>query len=180
MFGRTPRLPSDRAPKLERDEHVITWAATESGGVVVVTNRGLWLPDADARIGWHEIHKAAWADGTLTVIGSTAILEPAQSRPEYALAVDAPPTSVRLKDPGAVPRRVRERVTNSVAFTSVYPVAGGGSARVVARRVSGQDGLRWSVRLEGGSAANYEADPLVREMVDELVASAKASILATE
>ncbi len=175
MFGRTSRLPSDLAPTLERDERVITWARAEDGGAVVVTNRGLWLPGVNVRIGWHEIHKAAWADGTLTVIGSTA-----DPRPEYALAVDAPPTSVRLKEPGAVPRRVRERVNNSVAFTSVYPVAGGGSARVVARRVSGQDGLRWSVRLEGGSAANYEADPLVREMVDELVASAKASILATE
>jgi hypothetical protein len=174
VFGRTPRLPSELAPELERDERVITWARA-GDGAVVVTNRGLWLPGAGERIGWHEIHKAVWAEGTLTVIGSTA-----DPRPEYAVAVDAPAVSVHIDDPGAVPRRIRERVNNSVAFTSVYPVAGGGSARVVARRVSGQDGLRWSVRLEGVSARNYEDDPLVRETVDDLVASAKASILATE
>ena len=49
MFGRTPKLPADLTPKLDREERVITWAPAE-GSAIVVTNRGLWLPGADARL----------------------------------------------------------------------------------------------------------------------------------
>jgi len=177
--------------------------------VVVVTNYGLWLPGREAqpgaeappgpeeqpgaeslpgpeeqpgpaaqsgpatRLGWHEIHKAAWAEGTLTVTGSSAT-----PGADYSIAADVQPLAVRIDDPGAVPRRVRERVNASVAFTSAYPVPGGGSARVVARRVAGRDGLAWSVRFEGAAAKNQD-DPAVRAVVDQSVADAKASILAT-
>jgi hypothetical protein len=153
---------------LERDERVLAWAHA-GDAAVVVTNRGLWLPGA-ARLGWHEIQKAAWADGVLTITGASAT--PAA---DYSVATDAAPVSVQLTSPGMVPRRVRERVNASVAYTSLYPVPGGGSARVVARRVSGRDGLTWSVRFEGAATRNQE-DPAVRAAVDQFVTSAKASI----
>jgi hypothetical protein len=170
VFGRMPKLPAALTPALERDERVLAWAPT-AGAAVVVTNRGLWLPDSP-RLGWHEIHKAAWADGTLTVTPAT--MTPG---PDYAIASDATPVTVTLAEPGMVPRRVRERVTASVAFTSVYPVPDGGSARVVGRRVSGRDGLIWSVRFEG-TAGHQEDDPAVRASVDQFVASSKSSISA--
>ena len=69
--------------------------------------------------------------------------------------------------------RVRERVTGSVAYTSHHPLPTGGAARVVARRVSGRNGLAWSVRFEGG--VDHD-DPVVREVTADLVAAAKASI----
>jgi hypothetical protein len=257
VFGRTPRLPADLSPKLEREERVIAWARAEDSAIVV-TNRGLWLPGADGRLGWHEIHKAVWAEGELTVTGAVftppvgsaptasageAIPDDTDARdtdtndiddtetetdteapdsdapdadagavdagapdpdggsdayvgsdpegapiaaglvpdagPGYSLASDAAPIRIPIAEPGAVPRRVRERVTASVAFTSLYPVPGGGGARVVARRVSGRDGLTWSVRLEGGAAQNQD-NPVVRAAVDQLVSAAKASISAVD
>ncbi len=211
MFGRVPRLPADLSPKLEREERVLAWARAEESAIVV-TNRGLWLPGVDTRVGWHEIHKAAWNEGVLTVTGAVftdaappvaADESPAGTDPDdvpeadsveidsveidpvatepvpvgagYTFATDATPIRVRIAEPDAVPRRVRERVNASVAFTSLYPVPGGGAARVVARRVSGRDGLRWSVRMEGAAVKNQD-HPDVRAAVDDLVADAKASI----
>jgi hypothetical protein len=176
VFGRTPKLPADLTPKLDRDERVITWAKAE-GAAIVVTNRGLWLPNVEARTGWHEIHKAAWADGVLTVTGAEFTTDDAHAG--YAMATDATPTRIPIAVPGAVPRRVRERVNASVAFTSLYPVPGGGAARVVARRVSGQDGLTWSVRLEGPATKNA-SHPDVQAAVDQLVSDAKASIAVVD
>jgi hypothetical protein len=186
VFGRKPKLPANLMPALDRNERVLAWARARGSedAVVVVTNYGLWLPGASApdaegalgataRLGWHEIHKAAWAEGTLTVTGSSAT-----PGADYSISADVPPITVRIEDPGAVPRRVRERVNASVAFTSAYPVPGGGSARVVARRVAGRDGLTWSVRFEGAATKNQD-DPGVRAVVDQSVADAKASILAT-
>ncbi len=197
MFGRTPKLPADLTPKLDREERVITWARADDAAIVV-TNRGLWLPGADSRLGWHEIHKAAWAEGVLTVTGAIftpgvdSHTEDVGTDPEgapvasglvpadgYTFATDAAPIRVRIPEPGPVPRRVRERVNASVGFTSLYPVPGGGAARVVARRVSGRDGLTWSVRLESGAEKNQDV-PEVRAAVDQLVASAKASISAVD
>ena len=41
---------------------------TEPGpGAVVVTTRGLFLPGRE-RLGWHQIHKASWANPKLTVV----------------------------------------------------------------------------------------------------------------
>jgi len=187
VFGRTPKLPADLRPDLERDERVIAWARA-GDAAIVVTNRGLWWPGRPERIWWHEIHKATWADGRLTVTGAVPVpAAPAagpvdEPRPDvaehsgYVLVEDAPPISVMLTEPGAVPRRLRERVNASVAYTTLYPVPGGG-ARVVGRRVSGRDGLRWSVRFEGAVQSD---DPAVRAAVDQFVSESKASIAVVE
>jgi hypothetical protein len=167
VFGRK-KLPAALTPELERDERVLAWAETGSSALVA-TNRGLWLPDS-VRMGWHEVHKATWADGTLTITGSSS--EPLDG---FALVSDRPPVTFALADPGVLPRRVRDRVTASVAISTVHKVPGGGSARVVGRRVSGQDGLTWSVRLE---QVADEKDPAVRAYIADLVAAAKASLLS--
>jgi hypothetical protein len=174
MFGRMPKLPDSLRPDLERDERVLAWAHAPSDSAVVVTNRGLWLPDRP-RLGWHEIHKATWSEGALTVTGSTMT-----SAGDYSIATDASPVRITLEDPDKVPQRVRERVTASVAYTSLYPVpGGGGGARVVGRRVSGRDGLSWSVRYDGAAAAHAD-DPAVRAATDEFVAQSKASIAVVD
>jgi hypothetical protein len=172
VFGRAPKLPAALRPAFDSGERVLAWTPAGDERVVVVSNRGLWLPDRP-RLGWHEIHKATWADGVLTVTGSSLVA--AASGDDYSIVTDAPPVRITLADPGKVPQRVRERVTASVAYTSLYPGPGGGSARVVGRRVSGRDGLIWSVRFEG-AAVQGQDDPAVRAAVDQFVAEAKSSI----
>jgi len=130
----------------------------------VVTNRGLWLPGRE-RLGWHDIHKAAWSGRELRVVPA----EVAEVRDKYAVLVDAPPVSFLLLDPGEVPDQVRIRVTRSVAYTSHHALPQGG-VRVVGRRVSGVDGLSWAVRYDSG--APVDSEPVI-QVTDELVTAAQ-------
>jgi hypothetical protein len=172
LFGRRPKLPVALRPALEADERVLAWAAAGSSGAtgqdtaLVVTNRGLWLPDG-VRLGWHEIHKAAWSGRELRVIPA----EVAEVRDDYAVLVDSPPVTFLLLEPGEVPDQVRTRVTRSVAYTSHHPLPQGG-VRVVGRRVSGVDGLSWAVRYDSGTPV--DAEPVI-ELTGELVRGAQAA-----
>lgn len=164
LFRRRPKLPADRRPALERDERILAWAETSSDGVVVVTNRGLWLPGLN-RLGWHEIHKAVWSGRQLGVTPAEVVEE----RDGYVVVADQPVVSYLLIDPGDVPHEVRARVNRSVAYTVHHGLDSGG-VRVVARRRSGVDGLTWTVRYDHGAAAT---DPAVIELTRELVAKAR-------
>ena len=169
IFRRRPKLPADRRPSLEADERVLSWAyvGSEPGGpVAVATNRGLWPPDGP-RLGWHEIHKAAWSGRELRVTPA----EVAEVRDDYAVLVDAPVVSWLLLDPNELPEQVRARVTKSVAYTSHHPLPVGG-VRVVGRRVSGVDGLSWAVRYDSGTPV--DAEPVIK-VTNELVQAAQAS-----
>jgi len=153
---RRRRLPAELRPALERDERVLAWARTQpagtgrvgppGGGSVVATNLGLHLPGRPARLGWHEIHKAAWTGRELTVIPGAVVEE--QER--YVITADQPPITVVVPEPGDLPQVVRTRVTRSVSFSSHHLVPGGG-VRVVARRVPGVDGVSWAVRYDQGT-----------------------------
>ncbi len=165
LFRRRPKLPADKTPPLESEERVLCWSATADGQVLVATNRGLWLPGG-RRLGWHEIHKAAWSGRELVLTAA----EVAHERPGYSVLVDAPAGGYLLLEPGELPDQVRTRVTRSVAYTSHHHLPPNGGVRVVARRVSGVDGLTWSVRYDAKTAV--DADPIV-EATDQLVASAQ-------
>jgi len=165
---RRRRLPADRRPPLERDERMIAWAEVSPEGSVVVTNRGLWLPGRAARLGWHEIHKAVWSGRELSITPAVVVAR----RDGYAVVADEPVESLLLLDPGDVPHHVRARVTRSVAYTVRHPAPGGGGLRVVARRVSGVDGLTWTVRYDPGTDGDSEP---AREATAELVAQARAT-----
>jgi hypothetical protein len=167
FLRRRPKLPADRRPPLEKDERVLAWARIgegEDAPVMVATNRGLWLPDG-VRLGWHEIHKAAWSGRELRITPA----EVAEERTAYAVLVDAPVRGYLLLDPGELPDQVRTRVTRSVAYTSHHPLPVGG-VRVVGRRVSGMDGLSWAVRYDAGTP--MDAEPVVT-VTDELVGAAQ-------
>lgn len=152
---------------LDRDERVLTWARAVADSVVVVTTRGVWLPGR-SRLGWHEIHKAAWAGSRLTVTPSQRVAD----GDGYTVMADDVPVVVDLTDPGGVPAEVRNRVTRSVAHTTHHPLPGGG-VRVVARRVPGVDGLTWHVRYDEGTEAD---DPEVVAATASLVAEAAAPV----
>jgi hypothetical protein len=168
LFWRKPKLPAARRPPLERDERVLAWALTARDQVVVATNRGLWLPGADGvpgRLGWDQVHKAAWSGRELVIIPGEVVA----TLDGYLVTADAPQVVHSLPDPGDVPVQIRTRVTKSVGYTREHPLPGRGSARVVARRRPGVDGLYWTVRLEGGADVD---DPVVREVTGELVSAA--------
>ncbi|HWB37523.1 MAG TPA: hypothetical protein VHA75_16015 [Rugosimonospora sp.] len=175
LFWRKPRLPAADRPPLERDERVVAWARAAGGQVVVVTNKGLWLPArepgsaGDRRLGWHEIHKAAWSERELVITPSAVVAD----LEGYKVTADLPPVALTLPEPGDVPAQVRARVTRSVAYSTRHALPGQGAARVVARRWPGVDGLHWAVRLEGGADID---DPVVREVTKDLVDAAVADV----
>ena len=164
FFRRRPKLPAALRPALDSDERVLAWAAAGEDQAVVATNRGVLLPDR-GRLGWHQIHKATWSGRELRITPAEVAVE----RARYTVQVDAPVLTYLLLDPGDLPDQVRTRVTRSVAYTAHHPLPVGG-VRVVGRRVSGADGLTWSVRYDTGTPV--DAEPIVAA-TDELVGAAQ-------
>lgn len=170
MFGflKRRRLPAQDRPPLAAEERVVGWAGTAGDDALVVTTFGLWLPGAGERLGWHEIHKATWSGRQLTLIAARAVADVNG----YVVMEDLPPLALTLLEPDHVPEQVRVRVNRSVAYTSHHPLPGGGGVRVVARRVSGVNGLRWTVRYDEGVD---RTGPGVAEATGELVAQARTN-----
>jgi hypothetical protein len=166
FLRRRPSLPAALRPALEAEERVLTWAPVSDDQALVATNRGLWLPGG-GRLGWHEIHKAAWSGRELRITPA----EVSEERDGYTVLVDGPVRVFLLLAPGELPDQVRTRVTRSVAYTSHHPLQAGG-VRVVGRRVSGRDGLSWAVRYDSGTPVRV---PAVTELTDGLVAAARAT-----
>lgn len=173
MFGflKKRRLPADKRPALTADERVLSWAGATGDNVVVVTNLGLWLPGAAERLGWHEIHKATWSGRQLALVAAREL--PAAGSDDYVVMSDLPPLVLTLLDPDRVPDQVRTRVNKSIAHTSHHPLATGFGVRVAARRVSGVDGLRWTVRYDEGVDPSA---PGVAEQTAAFVAMARESL----
>ncbi|MGA3490270.1 hypothetical protein ACK8GG_19920 [Micromonosporaceae bacterium DT55] len=172
LFNRSKKLPADRRPPLERDERVLAWAPVAVGdGTVVVTNLGLWLPAAERRLGWHEVHKAIWSGRELAITAAEQVAE----RDGYLVMGDRPVDTFELPEPGAVPAQVRLRVTGSVFHTVHHPLPGGG-VRIAARRAPGVDGVTWTVRYDPGTRTD---DPEIVAETDRMVRAAQeASALA--
>src|SRR5215469_936168 len=169
LFRRRSALPAQHRPKLDRDERVVAWAMAPQGALVATT-KGLWLPgDPQARLGWHEIHKAAWDGGALKITAARQV----HRTPGYDVVADRPGGDFRLADPGDLPAAVRARVTRSVGPSSHHSLPGTGGVRVVARRVPGVDGLTWTARYDDG--VDHD-DPIIRETTTVLVEQAKAGV----
>jgi hypothetical protein len=185
-------LPAERRPKLQADERIVAWAGVAPSGpqgeatvdeatvdeatgdeVVVLTTRGIWLPGADARLGWHEIHKATWSGRQLALVASREV----EAAEDYVVVADQPAVVYTLLDPDNVPAQVRTRVTKSIGYTRHHALDGDRGVRVVARRVPGVNGLRWTVRYDDGldpAAAEVAAE--VAATTAELVAYGKSSV----
>jgi len=160
---RRPRPREEDRPPLARDERILAFAESDAG-LLVATNLGLWLPPG--RLGWHEIHKAVWDGGTLTVTAARQV----EARPGYVVVEDLPPVPFTLAAPGGLPGTVRSRVTGSVGSSTYHPLPGSGGVRIAARRVPGRDGLHWTVRYDPG--VGYD-DPVVASVTAELVEAAR-------
>lgn len=114
------------------------------------------------RLPWHEIHKATWNDGLLTITPGIEV--------EPGVVADGPPLRIRLAEPRELPAEVRRRVTRSVASSTRHALPDGG-VTIVARRQAGIDGLTWVLRFDEGTD---RADPEVRQRAAELIAEAQS------
>ena len=168
LFHRRDEPPADVVALLPRDERVVSWADLAGGGVLLATPSGLWWPDADPPrlIGWQHVTKAIWRDARLSVIEADVV--------DDLLLVDRDPVTVEIEVPRDLPPVVRKRVEANVVHSEVLPLAGG-SARFVARRVPGRDGLCWWARLEGATRDT----PQVRADVSARLAALSAQLDAT-
>ncbi|RZS29651.1 hypothetical protein EV193_11954 [Herbihabitans rhizosphaerae] len=149
LFGKlTHGLPDSFTGELSPEENVVAVGDLRGGGHLVATTRGLWISDGtDARrLDWHLISKAAWDDGSLTVVearesgtaGAAVLLE------------DQAPQRFRLSTPRKVPQVVHQRVTGSIKSSHHRDLPGGG-AWFVQRSVPGQDGVVLQVRPDPGT-----------------------------
>jgi hypothetical protein len=165
LFHRREVPPPDVVAQLPRDERVVSWADVEGVGVVLASPAGLWWPDVDGQrmIGWQFISKAIWRDGVLSVIEAMVV--------DDLLIVDKDPVSVTLSVPRDLPPVVNKRVTTNVVRSVVIPVAGG-AARLVARRIPGQDGFRCWARLEDGAVDS----PTVRDELGQQLNRLRAEL----
>jgi len=89
-FARRERPPAEVLAAVGKDQRVVSWADTADGGVVVVTPKGLWWPEADGLrcMQWQYIDKVIWQDGRLFV--TEAGVE------DDLLLIDRPQVSVAL------------------------------------------------------------------------------------
>ena len=144
LFHRRDAPPSDVVNRLPPDERVVSWADVPGGRAVLATRSGLWWPayPEPRLIAWQHITKAVWRSPTLTVIEADVV--------DDLLLVDRDPVAVELEVPRDLPPVVRKRIEANVVRSELIEVRGG-AARFVARRIPGEDGVRWWARLEGGT-----------------------------
>jgi hypothetical protein len=163
LFRRRDTPPAEVLAHLPRDERVVSWADLVDGGVVLASPSGLWWPDADTYrlIGWPYIIKATWRDARLTVFEADLV--------DDLLLVDRVPVAVELSVPRDLPPVVRKRIETNVVHSQVHAVPGG-SARFVARRIPGQDGLRWWARLDDGTPDTPDVRAAAAVKRDQLAA----------
>jgi hypothetical protein len=176
MLGRN-RPPAAVRARLEGDERVLTWGivgdpraadVTDHADVaddgaaddryVVATNVGLWWPDQPPRrIPWHLIVRATWSERGLTVVEADVV--------DDLLLVERPAKTVALTREGKIPPTVRKRVEGSIATTHDVRLDDG-PARLVARRVTGQDGQVWLARLGPRTPDTDRARAQVRALLE--------------
>ena len=101
-----------------------------------------------ARIGWDQVVKATWAEDGLQVIEGEL--------DGGGIVTDRPARTLRLAEPRNLPAVVKTRVEASIARWEQVRVPGG-TARIVARRRPGADGLLWTARLDTGTPDSPEA-----------------------
>jgi hypothetical protein len=137
--------PAGFAGELDADERVVATASVTSGGTLVVTTLGVWLPEG-RRVGWHLVSKATWSGGALTLVEA----EQQEVAGDVVVLRDLPARRLALAEPRGVPAEVHKRVTGSIRFRHRRELPGGG-AWFVQRSVPGRDGLVLQVRPDPGT-----------------------------
>jgi hypothetical protein len=137
-------VPEGFTGTLSADELVLAVSEVRSGGHLVATSQGLWLPDG-RRVGWHLISKATWGGGALTIIEAHVV----DTVDGADLLEDQAPQRFALDSPGKIPQVVHQRVTGAILSRHRTEEPG---AWVLQRRVPGQDGVVMHVRPDPGTS----------------------------
>lgn len=148
LLGREP-VPEGFLGRLDAEERVLASAPVNSGGALVASSLGLWLPEG-RRIGWHLVSKAVWSGGAMTVVEAEEDDPLDGADGAVVLLHDLPPRRLPLGEPGALPEVVHKRVTGSIRSRHRRELPGGG-AWFVQRGVPGRDGLVLQVRADPGT-----------------------------
>lgn len=147
---------------IPREERVVAWGSTSDAtqtAYVVATERALYLSSRGERIPWDRISRAGWVEPDLELVVDGT------ERPEFM--------RVHLDDPRDLPAAVHDRVTASVVVSEWVDLANGKGARLVARRASDEDAVRWSVVFDAGLDP---ADPALRQAADEALRRLRDSL----
>ncbi len=163
LLARWERPPARFRALLTGQERVL--AMGDAGDrVLLATQQGLWLPDeSDAGwrlLRWDRVVKATWQDDAVELVEGDLGAD--------GIVTDLEPVHFRLTTPRNLPQVVRTRVETSIARTEQVSVPGG-TARLVARRVPGIDGVTWTARLDTGTAATEAAVLVLREQLQRMV-----------
>jgi hypothetical protein len=153
---------------LDAEEAVVVASECRTGGHLVVTSLGLWVPtdDGPRRIGWHLISKVTWGNGELVVIEADVVGEAGDA----VLLTDRPSKRYALVNPGKLPHAVHRRVTESIRSRHHRDLPGGG-AWFVQRKVPGQDGIVLQVRPDPGTD-----EDAVRTVATEVAAKIREAL----
>ncbi|MDX3663967.1 hypothetical protein PV646_42355 [Streptomyces sp. ID05-26A] len=128
---------------LEPEETVIAHAAVQSGGHLVVTSFGLWVPGSEPRrIGWHLISKAKW-EGALRLVEAVE----ASTEGPVVLLEDLPAHRFPLDKPESVLRAISQRVEGSIRARERVESPG---VWILQRKIPGKDGVVWQARGDAG------------------------------
>ncbi|MFI6100227.1 hypothetical protein ACIA8G_32165 [Lentzea sp. NPDC051213] len=139
LFG--SGAPDGFTGTLEPDETVIASAAVQSGGHIVVTSLGLWVP-GPRRIGWHLISKVKWEGALRVVEAREALVEG-----PVVLLEDLPPERFALEQPDRVLRAISQRVEGSIRHRERVESPG---VWILQRKIPGRDGVVWQARGDAG------------------------------
>lgn len=138
---------------LEPGERVLAYAGEEDGDYVVATDRALHLATG-RRVGWEHVEHAEWEGSGLHVREIVPLGEP--SRVHHA----------RIREPGALPEIVQDRVTSSIAVNQYVQLEGRYGVRIVGRRKPGGDGVVWNLIFDAGIDPR---DPEVRARAERFL-----------
>ena len=158
----TLRAPAEVRRRTD-GRRVLAWAPSGTSSLVA-TEELLVLPEGfdPSALGWDRILRVSW--------GTDVVEITAQPTPGAA------PVVLRVHvvlGTGVLPAVVRERVNASIVVQHHVPLVGELGARVVARRTSGSDELRWSVVFDAGLDP---ADPGLRDQADSALAELRTSL----
>jgi len=169
LFGRRLRLPAELRKQLAPDERALAMA-DDGPAAVLATTFGLWLPVAGfeiagtgwRRIGWDRVVKASWDEAGLQVVEGEL--------DAGGVVTDRPVLTLRLAEPRNLPAVVKTRVEVSIARWEQVRVPGG-TARIVARRRPGTDGLLWTARLDTGTPDSEAARTALAGYLEQVIHS---------
>jgi len=144
LLHRRDAPPESILEVIPTEQRIVSWAETAAGSYVVATPVGLWWPSEDGLrlVPWQFVNKVIW-QGTALVLTEAELVD-------GLLLVDKPDVAVDLAVPRDLPPTIRKRVESNVVRSEVVAFTGG-TARFVARRIPGQDGVQWWARLEAGT-----------------------------